>query len=76
MDLQREAFRVLTLGVIGCLAFLFALGSVSPGEVIEVTVVVLVLCGLSVLHGWDVRRHAGEDPQDAPAARSRRRHGV
>jgi uncharacterized membrane protein YhaH (DUF805 family) len=56
MDLLREAFWVLTLGVIGCFAFFFTLGAISPGEVIEVTAVVLALCGLWLLHGWDVRR--------------------
>jgi protein-S-isoprenylcysteine O-methyltransferase Ste14 len=76
MDLLREAFWVLTLGVIGSFAFFFTLGAISPGEVIEVTLVVLALCGLWLLHGWDVRRHARADPPDARAAHARERRGV
>ncbi len=75
MDLLREAFWVLALGVIGCFAFFFTLGAISPGEVIEVTAVVLVLCGLWLLHGWDGRRHTGADPPDARGAHARERRG-
>ncbi len=75
MDLLREAFWVLTLGVIGSFAFFFTLGAISPGEVIEVTLVVLALCGLWLLHGWDVRRHARADPPDARAAHAHERRG-
>jgi protein-S-isoprenylcysteine O-methyltransferase Ste14 len=75
MGLLREAFWVLALGVIGCFAFFFTLGAISPGEVIEVTVVVLVLCGLWLLHGWDVRRHAASGPPDARSAHARERRG-
>ena len=75
MDLLREAFWVLTLGVIGCVAFFFTLGAISPGEVIEVTAVVLLLCGLWLLHGWDLRRHAASRPRDARATHARERRG-
>jgi hypothetical protein len=32
MGLLRDAFWVLALGVIGCFAFFFTLGAISPGE--------------------------------------------
>ncbi len=75
MDLLREAFWVLTLGVIGSFAFFFTLGAISPGEVIEVTLVVLALCGLWLLHGWDVPARPHADPPDARTAHARERRG-
>jgi TRAP-type C4-dicarboxylate transport system permease large subunit len=75
MSLLREAFWVLALGVIGGFAFFFTLGTVTPGEVIAVTAVVLALCGLWLRHGWDMRRHAASGPPDARDTHARERRG-
>jgi hypothetical protein len=75
MGLLREAFWVLTLGVIGCFAFFFTLGTITPGEVIAVTAVVLALCGLWLLHRRDVHRHVTSGPPDARSAPARERRG-
>lgn len=56
----REAFWVLSLGIIGCFAFFFVLGAIDPGDVVGLTVVVAGLTALWAVHLWAEHRHAGE----------------
>jgi len=68
-----ETFWILVLAVIVLFAFFVALGAVSPGEVLGLTVVVAVLALLWVAHAWWDSRH--RDPHDPAMIRARERRG-
>jgi len=72
-EFVREAFWVIALGVIACYVFFLALGAFAPGDVVALTVAVVVLAALWFLHAWAHRRHEqeGRDPR-LTAARERR----
>ena len=68
-----ETFWVLVLAVVVLFAFFVALGAFQPGEVIVLTLVVLVLALLWVVHAmWDSRHR---DPHDPSVVRARERRG-
>ena len=78
MDARRiwavmsESFWILLLAIVALFVFLLALGAYSPGEVVTLTVVMVVLFLAWVGHAiWVSRKHTERDPR-AIAARERR----
>jgi fatty acid desaturase len=68
-----ETFWVLVLAIVVLFAFFATLGAFSPGEVIVLTLVVIVLALLWVAHAmWDSRHR---DPHDPAMVRARERRG-
>jgi uncharacterized membrane protein YhaH (DUF805 family) len=68
-----ETFWLLCLAVVVMFAFFIALGAFRPGEVVGVTIAVIVLAVLWVAHAvWAARHH---DPHDRAAIRARERRG-
>jgi fatty acid desaturase len=66
-------FWVLVLAVVVLFAFFAALGAFRPGEVVALTVVVILLALLWVAHAvWDSRHR---DPHDRAIVRARERRG-
>jgi hypothetical protein len=74
MTTLRELFWAAALGVIGCFAFFLALGAISPGEMVGVTLVVGALCLLWALHGWR-GHHAVGATRDDRLTHARERRG-
>jgi hypothetical protein len=69
---MSESFWILLVAIVALFAFLLALGAYSPGEVITLTIVMVVLFVLWVGHAvWVSRKASGRDPR-AIAARERR----
>jgi fatty acid desaturase len=69
---MSERFWILLLAIVALFAFLLALGAYSPGEVVTLTIVMVVLFVLWVGHAlWVSRRRTERDPR-AIAARERR----
>ena len=69
---MSESFWVLLLALVALFAFLLALGAYSPGEVVTLTIVMVVLFLVWVAHAiWVSRKHTERDPR-AIAARERR----
>jgi fatty acid desaturase len=68
-----ETFWILVLAVVVLFAFFVALGAFQPGEVLALTLVVVVLGLLWVAHAvWDSRHR---DPHDPAVIRARERRG-
>ena len=66
-------FWVLVLAVVVLFAFFVALGAFSPGEVVGLTIAVVVLAVLWLVHAmWDARH---TDPHDPAMVRARERRG-
>jgi fatty acid desaturase len=66
-------FWVLVLAVVVLFAFFVALGAFSPGEVVGLTIGVVVLAVLWMAHAmWDSRH---TDPHDPAMVRARERRG-
>ena len=69
---MRESFWVLLISLVALFVFLLAMGAYSPGEVVGLTLVMLVLFAVWVAHAaWVARRASGRDPR-AVADRERR----
>jgi hypothetical protein len=69
---MSESFWVLLVCIVALFAFLLALGAYSPGDVLGLTIVMVVLLVLWIAHAvWVTRRADGRDPR-AIAARERR----
>jgi TRAP-type uncharacterized transport system fused permease subunit len=69
---MRESFWVLLISLVALFVFLLALGAYSPGEVVGLTIVMVVLFVIWVAHAtWVTRRADKRDPR-AIAARERR----
>jgi len=68
-----DTFWILVLAVVALFAFFVALGAFSPGEVVALTLVVIVLAVLWVAHAvWDSRHRDAHDPA---VIRARERRG-
>lgn len=63
MTTIREGFWVLALGMIGCFVFFFALGAITLGDAIGVTVAVGILSLMWVAHGVAMSHTHGRDPR-------------
>jgi ABC-type bacteriocin/lantibiotic exporter with double-glycine peptidase domain len=71
-EVMTESFWILLLALVALFGFLLALGAYSPGEVVTLTVVMVVLFLLWVGHAiWVSRRSDRRDPR-AIQARERR----
>jgi NhaP-type Na+/H+ or K+/H+ antiporter len=69
---MSESFWILLAAIVALFVFLLALGAYSPGEVIGLTVVMVVLLVLWIGHAvWLSRKRSGRDPR-AIQARERR----
>jgi NhaP-type Na+/H+ or K+/H+ antiporter len=69
---MTESFWVLLVSLVALFAFLIALGAYSPGEVIVLTIVMIVLFAVWVGHAMWVSRHAEKRDPRAIQARERR----
>ena len=70
---MSDTFWVLILGIVVLFAFFVALGAVSPGEVVWLTLAMLVLALVWTAHAvWESRHRDGRDPA---AIRNRERRG-
>ena len=69
---MSESFWVLLVSLVALFAFLLALGAYTPGDVLGLTIVMVVLLVLWIAHAvWLTRRADKRDPR-AIAARERR----
>jgi fatty acid desaturase len=73
MRIISDTFWVLVLGVVALFAFFAALGAFEVGEVVWLTVVVIVLAALWLAHSLWVSRHS--DGRDPASIRARERRG-
>jgi hypothetical protein len=71
-EVMTESFWILLLALVALFGFLLALGAYSPGEVLTLTVVMVVLFLLWLGHAVWVSRRAERDPR---AIRARERRG-
>ena len=70
---MSDTFWVLVLGIVVLFAFFLALGAISPGEVVWLTLAVLILALLWTAHAvWESRHRSGRHPA---AVRNRERRG-
>jgi len=68
-----ETLWLLVLAVVVLFAFFVALGAFQPGEVLALTVAIVILALLWVVHAvWDSRHR---DPHDPSTVRARERRG-
>ena len=69
---MSESFWILLVAIVALFVFLLALGAYSPGEVVTLTIVMVVLFIAWLGHAmWVSRRASDRDPR-AIAARERR----
>ena len=71
-SVMSESFWILLVCLVALFVFLIALGAYSPGEVLGLTAVMVVLFLLWVGHAVWVSRRASERDPRAVAARERR----
>jgi len=70
---MSDTFWILILSVVVLFAFFLALGAIDPGEVVWLTLAILVLGLLWAAHAvWDSRHRSGRDPA---TIRNRERRG-
>jgi hypothetical protein len=68
-----ETFWLFVLAVICLFAFFVVMGAFSPGQVVGLSIAVLVLAALWLGHAmWDSRHRSGRDPA---TIRARERRG-
>ena len=69
---MSESFWILLVAIVALFVFLLALGAYSPGDVLGLTLVMVVLLAVWLAHAvWVTRRTDKRDPR-AIAARERR----
>ena len=69
---MSESFWIMALALLALFGFLLALGAYSPGEVLTLTIVMVVLFLAWLGHAiWVSRKQSGRDPR-AIQARERR----
>ena len=69
---MSESFWILLLAIVALFAFLLTLGAYSPGEVITLTVVMVVLFVAWLGHAiWVSHRHTGRDRRQIEARERR-----
>ncbi|HKG66830.1 MAG TPA: hypothetical protein VKB28_22375 [Solirubrobacteraceae bacterium] len=70
---MSDTFWILILSIVVLFAFFLALGAIDPGEVVWLTLAILVLGLLWTAHAvWDSRHRSGRDPA---TIRNRERRG-
>ena len=69
---MSESFWILLVALVALFVFLLALGAYSPGEVLTLTIVMVVLFLLWLGHAIFVSRRADKRDPRAIAARERR----
>jgi fatty acid desaturase len=70
---MSDTFWILILSVVVLFAFFLALGAIDPGEVVWLTLAILVFGLLWTAHAvWDSRHRSGRDPA---TIRNRERRG-
>ena len=72
LETARESFWILALAVIVLFAFFVALGAFAPGDVLWVTLLVVVLCVLWIVHATLSRRRTRARPVGRARARAAR----
>lgn len=72
MTTMRELFWVLALGIIACFAFFLALGAISLGDALVLTIVVAILTVMWIAHAMLGGRHAVVHDDRLTHARERR----
>jgi uncharacterized membrane protein YhaH (DUF805 family) len=73
VQVLRDTFWLLALAVIALFAFFVALGAFKPGEVLWLTLGLVVLTVLWIAHAMWASRHA--DRRDPALMRARERRG-
>ena len=69
---MSESFWILLVAIVALFVFLLALGAYSPGEVVTLTIVMVVLFIAWLGHAMWVSRRANDRDPRAIAARERR----
>ncbi len=69
---MSESFWILLVAIVALFVFLLALGAYSPGEVVTLTIVMVVLFIAWLGHAMCVSRRASDRDPRAIAARERR----
>ena len=70
---MTDTFWILILGIVVLFAFFLALGAINPGEVVWLTLAMLVLALIWTAHAvWESRHRSDRDPA---AIRARERRG-
>jgi fatty acid desaturase len=69
----RNVFWVLSLFVLALYAFFVALGAWNPGQVLPLTIVMVVLVALWIGHAW--ASHRVPENRDPRLTRARERRG-
>ena len=71
---MRNAFWVLSLGLIAAYGFFFALGAFSIGDVVPLSIAIGVLIAMWAFHAWWQWRHPS-DLRDPRLIQGRERRG-
>jgi membrane protein implicated in regulation of membrane protease activity len=67
-EVMSESFWILALALVALFVFLLALGAYSPGEVLTLTIVMVLLFAAWLGHAvWLSRRRTGRDPRSIAA---------
>jgi steroid 5-alpha reductase family enzyme len=72
---MRNAFWVLSLGIIAGYLFFFALGAFGFGEVLPLSLAVTVLAALWAVRAWRMSRRGGDEGRDPRLMEARERRG-
>jgi protein-S-isoprenylcysteine O-methyltransferase Ste14 len=73
LQVLSDTFFLLILGIVAMFAFFVALGALKPGEVVWLSIAVVVLAAIWIAHAMWASRHA--DGRDPATVRARERRG-